>query len=63
VVKAAEDDPYRLQLENLADAAAGRAEPLLGRADAVAQARALAALYRSAREGAAVQLVPDVALR
>jgi xylose dehydrogenase (NAD/NADP) len=58
VVKAAEDDPYRLQLENLADAAAGRAEPLLGRADAVAQARVLAALYRSAREGAAIPLEP-----
>ena len=56
--KAASDDPYRLELENLADAAAGRAKPLLGRADAVAQARALAALYRSAREGSAVSLAP-----
>jgi xylose dehydrogenase (NAD/NADP) len=54
VLKAARDDPYRLQLENLADAAAGRAKPLLGRADAVAQARALAALYRSARERSAI---------
>jgi D-xylose 1-dehydrogenase (NADP+, D-xylono-1,5-lactone-forming) len=59
VVKAANGDPYRLQLENLADAAAGRAEPLLGRADAVAQARALAALYHSAREGFAVRLTQD----
>ena len=53
-IEAAQDDAYRLQLENLADAVAGRAEPRLGRADSVAQARALAALYRSAREGVAV---------
>jgi predicted dehydrogenase len=58
VVEAPPDDPYRLQLENLADAVAGRAEPLLGRADAVAQARALAALGRSARDGTAVTLTP-----
>ena len=41
-------DSYRLELENLADAAEGKAEPLLGRDDAVAQARAIDALYRSA---------------
>jgi D-xylose 1-dehydrogenase (NADP+, D-xylono-1,5-lactone-forming) len=55
-IRAAGDDAYRLQLENFADAAAGRAEPRLGRCDAVGQARALAALYRSAREGSAVLL-------
>jgi predicted dehydrogenase len=44
-------DSYRLQLENLADAIAGKAEPLLGRADAIGQARALAALHESARSG------------
>jgi predicted dehydrogenase len=55
-IAAARDDEYRLQLENLADAVAGRGEPRLGRADAVAQARALAALYRSAREGVAVSV-------
>jgi predicted dehydrogenase len=47
---------YRLELENLAAAIEGRAEPLLGREDAVGQARALAALYRSAGEGRAVEV-------
>ena len=41
---------YRLELENLADAIAGRAAPLLGRDDALGQARAIEALYRSAEE-------------
>jgi xylose dehydrogenase (NAD/NADP) len=41
-------DSYRLQLENLSDAIRGEGEPLLGRADALGQARALDALYRSA---------------
>ena len=47
-------DSYRLELENLADAAAGRAPLLLGRDDAVGQARAIEALFRSADEGAVV---------
>ena len=41
-------DSYRLELENLGDAIAGRAQPLLGREDAVGQARTIDALYRSA---------------
>jgi len=41
-------DSYRLELENLARAALGEAPLLLGREDAVAQARALEALHRSA---------------
>ena len=41
-------DSYRLELENLSDAAAGEAPLLLGREDAVAQARALEALHESA---------------
>ena len=49
-------DSYRLELENLGDAIAGSAEPLLGRAYAVGQARAIAALYRSAETGAPVSL-------
>jgi predicted dehydrogenase len=49
-------DSYRLELENLSDAIRGAAEPLLGRDDAIDQARALAALDRSARTGAAVSL-------
>jgi D-xylose 1-dehydrogenase (NADP+, D-xylono-1,5-lactone-forming) len=44
-------DSYRLQLENMSDAIRGEAEPLLGREDAVGQARAIEALYRSATEG------------
>jgi len=42
---------YTLELENLADAIEGRAPALLGRADAVAQARTIDALYRSAASG------------
>jgi predicted dehydrogenase len=49
-------DSYRLQIENLSDAIRGAAEPLLGREDAVGQARAIDALYRSATTGAAVSL-------
>ena len=44
-------DSYRLELENLSDAVRGRAEPLLGRADAVGNARTIEALFRSAEEG------------
>jgi predicted dehydrogenase len=47
---------YRLQLENFARAAAGEEPPLLGRDDAVAQARVLDALLRSAETGAPVSL-------
>jgi predicted dehydrogenase len=42
---------YRLQLENFARAVRGEEPPLLGRADAVAQARTLDALLRSAETG------------
>jgi predicted dehydrogenase len=45
-------DSYGLELENLSDAIRGAGEPLLGRADAVANARAIEALYRSADGGA-----------
>jgi D-xylose 1-dehydrogenase (NADP+, D-xylono-1,5-lactone-forming) len=55
-IEPSRDDPYRLQLENFADAVAGTGEPALGRAETVAQARVLGALYRSAREGSAVVL-------
>jgi predicted dehydrogenase len=41
---------YRLELDNLADAAQGRAPQLLGRGDALGQARAIEALYRAADE-------------
>jgi xylose dehydrogenase (NAD/NADP) len=49
-------DPYGLELENLSLAIRGEAEPLLGREDAVAQARALDAALRSAERGAPVDL-------
>ena len=45
---------YRLELEDMAAAIAGERPPLLGRADALGQARALAALDRAASEGCAV---------
>ena len=41
-------DSYQLELENLSDAIRGEASPLLGREDAVGQARTIEALYRSA---------------
>ena len=44
-------DSYRLELENLSDAIHGEAPLRLGREDAVAQARALEALHRSAESG------------
>jgi D-xylose 1-dehydrogenase (NADP+, D-xylono-1,5-lactone-forming) len=50
-IKLKREDSYRLQLENLSDAIAGKAKPLLGRADALGQARALAALHVSAEGG------------
>jgi len=49
-------DPYLLELDNFAAAVEGRAEPLLGREDALGQARAIDALYRAAAEGRAVEL-------
>jgi D-xylose 1-dehydrogenase (NADP+, D-xylono-1,5-lactone-forming) len=49
-------DSYRLELENLSDAIRGEAAPLLGRDDAVGQARVLEALHASATTGAPVAL-------
>jgi predicted dehydrogenase len=49
-------NPYRLELENLSDAITGEAELLLGREDALGQARALEALHRSAQSGQPVSL-------
>ena len=47
---------YQLELENLADAIRGVGEPLLGRDDALAQARVIEALYRSAATGTVVSV-------
>jgi predicted dehydrogenase len=49
-------DSYRLEIENLSDAIRGATDPLLGREDAVGQARAIDALYRSAVTGKAASL-------
>jgi D-xylose 1-dehydrogenase (NADP+, D-xylono-1,5-lactone-forming) len=47
---------YRLELENVSAAIRGEAPLLLGRADALGQARTIEALYRSADLGAPVEL-------
>jgi predicted dehydrogenase len=49
-------DSYRLELENLSDAIRGEAELLLGREDALGQAKSLEALHRSATSGTPVVL-------
>ena len=49
-------DPYPLELANFAAAVRGESEPLLGRDDALGQARAIEALYRAAESGTAVAL-------
>jgi predicted dehydrogenase len=51
-----QEDSYRLELENLSDAIRGEGELLLGREDAVGQARTLAALHESATTGKPVGL-------
>jgi predicted dehydrogenase len=50
-IETAQPDSYRLELENLAAAIRGTGEPLLGRADALGQARTIAALFQSAEQG------------
>jgi len=47
---------YRLEIEDLCAAIAGNTAPLLGRDDAVGQARTIDALYRSADGAGAVEL-------
>ena len=49
-------DNYRLELENVSDAIRGEGELLLGREDAVANARAIEALASSAESGLPVEL-------
>jgi D-xylose 1-dehydrogenase (NADP+, D-xylono-1,5-lactone-forming) len=48
-------NPYTLQADNFAAAVRGDTPPLLGRSDAVDQARTIEALYHSADAGAAVR--------
>ena len=56
IVKIKTLNSYRLQLEDVSDAIRDKRAPLLGRDDALGQARAIEALYRSAAEGRAVTL-------
>jgi predicted dehydrogenase len=56
VVAVPEADSYALEVADLSAAARGEREPLLGRADALGQARALEALYASAQSGQSVSL-------
>ena len=55
-VEAERDNPYACELRDFAAAVAGERSPLLGREDAVGQARAIAGLYESAGSGARVRL-------
>jgi xylose dehydrogenase (NAD/NADP) len=48
-------DPYQLELEDVSGAIRERRRPLLGRADAQGQARAIDALYRSAAAGVPIR--------
>jgi predicted dehydrogenase len=54
---------YRLQGDNFSRAVRGLEEPLLGRDDAVGQARAIDALYRSAGAGGAATNLDSAELR
>jgi len=56
VLEVPPENAYALELTNMADAVAGHAPALLGRGDALGQARTIEALYRSAASGAAVSL-------
>jgi xylose dehydrogenase (NAD/NADP) len=60
-VEVVRENPYALELENFEAAVRGDAPQLLGRDDALAQARAIEALYRSAEEGRGV--APATAVR
>ena len=49
-------NPYQLELEDMNAAIRGERAPLLGRADALGQARTIDALYRAADTGQSVDL-------
>ena len=51
-------DSYQLELENVSDAIRGQTPLLLGRHDALGQARAIEALFRSAEAEVPVELEP-----
>jgi xylose dehydrogenase (NAD/NADP) len=51
---------YQLELENVSDAIRGDEQLLLGRNDALGQARTLEALHRSAETGVPIEIEPSV---
>ena len=53
-VEAERDNPYACELRDFAAAVDGSRAPLLGRDDAVGQARTIGALYKSAQSGSRV---------
>ncbi|MFZ1995059.1 MAG: Gfo/Idh/MocA family oxidoreductase [Solirubrobacteraceae bacterium] len=54
IIEVPAGNPYGLEVDNLAAAIRGETAPLLGRADAEGQARAIEALYASANSGSPV---------
>jgi predicted dehydrogenase len=56
VIPMAAGDTYALEVADLGAAARGEREPLLGRADALGQARTIEALYASAAAGSSISL-------
>jgi D-xylose 1-dehydrogenase (NADP+, D-xylono-1,5-lactone-forming) len=56
-IDVARANSYRIELDNVCDAIRGDAPLVLGREDAVAQARTIEALYRSAEAAVAVPIV------
>ena len=55
-VEAERENPYACELRDFAAAVAGERQPLLGRDDALGQARTISALYESAATGRPVAL-------
>jgi predicted dehydrogenase len=55
-IELAREDSYQLELENVSDAIRGEAELLLGREDAMGQARTIEALHNSATTSTPVAL-------
>jgi predicted dehydrogenase len=55
-IELSREDSYQLELENVSDAIRGEAELLLGREDALGQARTLEALHNSATTSTPVAL-------
>jgi predicted dehydrogenase len=56
IIPMAAADSYALQVADLGEAVGGAHEPLLGRDDAIGQARTIAALYAAAQSGTSVAL-------